>query len=491
MSASIRHGLLVFVAVLLAQAAWTLAVPPFRGSDEFDHAFRAASVASGEWLPTESAAEGRGWLVSVPRGLATAARGQCEALRYTGEDNCRPQPAPEGAADVRIASAAGTYNPAYYTLIGWAAKPFDGTDALYVMRACSALLCALMIAASSAALWATRARWAGLSLLAAMSPVVIYSTIVVAPNGLEIAAGLGVWSAILALDRLGDAGSRGWVVALGVTCAAVLLNLRMLGPVWLALIVATALTFTGWRSALRAVARQRALSLAAASTLAVSAAIGVGWTIGSGLLVQGADDTDLVGTGGPRLEVLSHLPVWTLQMVAAFPFRDQPAPAVVYPLVLLVLAALLAAAVRHAPARRRFALCAGVVAALASPVVLTLLTMGSQGVIWQGRYALPFVVGLPVMAGLVLDEARWRPSDRRFLVLLCFVMLLLAHCVSVVSVLARELGREVSVGDAGWFHTTWLPAPALLMLGYGLLFLLGWESQRGTRSSEPERSMVP
>src|SRR4051812_17846045 len=44
-----RVAALVLLATLLAQAAWILAVPPFRGMDEFDHAFRAAGVASGQW----------------------------------------------------------------------------------------------------------------------------------------------------------------------------------------------------------------------------------------------------------------------------------------------------------------------------------------------------------------------------------------------------------------------------------------------------------
>lgn len=50
-----RFAFLVFLGALLMQAAWIVAVPPFRGSDEFDHAYRAASVADGAWMPTTPA----------------------------------------------------------------------------------------------------------------------------------------------------------------------------------------------------------------------------------------------------------------------------------------------------------------------------------------------------------------------------------------------------------------------------------------------------
>ncbi|MDX6360561.1 MAG: hypothetical protein QOH37_3615, partial [Nocardioidaceae bacterium] len=39
---AVRRGAWVLLAVIIAQAAWILAAPPFRGIDEFDHAFRAA-----------------------------------------------------------------------------------------------------------------------------------------------------------------------------------------------------------------------------------------------------------------------------------------------------------------------------------------------------------------------------------------------------------------------------------------------------------------
>ena len=55
-----RLPALLVLGALVMQAAWILALPPFRGADEFDHAYRAAAVAHGEFIadagPTSRAA---------------------------------------------------------------------------------------------------------------------------------------------------------------------------------------------------------------------------------------------------------------------------------------------------------------------------------------------------------------------------------------------------------------------------------------------------
>jgi hypothetical protein len=140
---------------------------------------------------------------------------------------------------------------------------------------------------------------------------------------------------------------------------------------------------------------------------------------------------------------------------------------VVHLLVLLVLVTLLAAAVRHGarPARRAVLLSA--LLCLAVPSVLVALTLENRGGIWQGRYLLPYMVGVVMLAGLALDDARWR-SERRDRVprLLALAMLAVAHVVSVVHVQLAELDRDVSALDTGWAH----PPVAVT----GMLALAGW-----------------
>ena len=77
------------------------------------------------------------------------------------------------------------------------------------MRAMAALLCALVLAL---AVWClttwVRGTWAFVGLLVGLTPTLIYSTTLAAPNGLEMAAGVLLWSALLGLGRATGSATR-------------------------------------------------------------------------------------------------------------------------------------------------------------------------------------------------------------------------------------------------------------------------------------------
>src|SRR3954451_20163679 len=101
---------LLALSLLALQVAWILTVPPFRGIDEFDHAYRAAAVAHGQWLPRASASvHGHGDYVEVPPALVRAAEPICASYTYTNHDNC--QGADRVGSYVEVASGAARYNP--------------------------------------------------------------------------------------------------------------------------------------------------------------------------------------------------------------------------------------------------------------------------------------------------------------------------------------------------------------------------------------------
>ena len=176
--------------------------PPFRGIDEFDHAYRASSVAHGHWRSEGVPAEnGRGYVIVASRSVVDAAYLECHALRYTGPDNCSAIQ-DNGDGTVTVASAAARYHPLFYWLIGTPSMYFDGATALYVMRAVSALMCAAIVGASAfvLGLW-IRTKWPIYALLASMTPVLVYSTSIVAPNGIEMVSGILLWVTLLGLSR--------------------------------------------------------------------------------------------------------------------------------------------------------------------------------------------------------------------------------------------------------------------------------------------------
>ena len=451
----------MLLGVVLVQAAWVLAVPPFRGMDEFDHAFRAAGVASGQWRLDEEAAGHRGLLVDLPADFVAASEGQCRSLPYIESDTCDGDgPGPDGT--VRATTSAANYVPIYYWVVGTAAEPFSGAHALYAMRAASALLCALVIAVAVGCLttW-VRGPWAYVGMLVGLTPTLLYTTTVVAPNGLEMAAGLCLWTSLLGLGT-GEPDLRRerqllTAAALGVVLLA---GLRSLGPVLVVLVLVCVVALRGFRPLLEVVGRHRLL-VGTTVVLAVATTAGVFlWNQGNVAFEHGAlnDDVD------PSWTQALRWPTWILSSIGAFPYRDQPAPLAVHALVLLVMVALLVLAVRRGDGTERRAVVLAAVMCLAVPSVLVALTLQERGGVWQGRYLLPFMVGVVVLAGLVLDRARWRGPT-----LVAVGMLAVAQVISVVHVQLTELDRDVSAQDPGWSHPPTAVTGLLVLLGCAVL----------------------
>lgn len=464
MNRTTRQAFVLLVGILFAQAAWVMAVAPFRGIDEFDHAFRAAGVASGDWLLKEAPEDGRGLLVTVPVELAASARAQCEQLAYTLPDNCRPvETKPDGS--VVIATGAATYHPAYYFVVGLPASIFDGTTSLYAMRATSALLCAVGIAWASACVIRPGRSKTALGFLVATSPMLLFSTSIVAPNGLEMVAGLLLWCSLLRLVDETEEPWRALPVVAAVSAGCALAVLRPLGPLWISLIVVVVALFTG-RAALTRTWRRRSRGwLLIGGAWALSVVTSISWTLLAGFARQsgGGDEPPDDVTFEPVIASVQ----WVLQLIGAFPYRDQPAPLPVYTLGLLVALTLVWLGLRWAERTgERLAVILAAMFTVAVPMLFTYATMAQLDVIWQGRYSLPFAVGIPLLCGTVLDRSSWAPREGDRLVLLGGALLAVAHVMSVVRVLTQELDNPVSAADPNWVEA----GP----LGIGLTMTTAW-----------------
>ncbi|WP_170286103.1 DUF2142 domain-containing protein [Nocardioides rubriscoriae] len=443
--------LVCVVGLLLLQSAWVLAVPPFAASDEFDHVYRATSVARGHLLSETAASDGRGGLVVVPRDVVAAAAAECSSLAYTGPDNCRSAGS-AGQDDVYVGSGASTYNPVFYGVLGTIARPFHGTTVLYVMRIVGAVLCTAFLGFAAWAL--PRSPWHRLALVVALSPVLVFSTTVAAPNGIEMAAGVALWAALLRLAD-DDPPPRPGLLVWGATLATcVLLTVRLLGPLFVLLILGTMALHPRAGSIARRLVADRRRVVSVVSVTAAAAAASLWWIIEAGQ----TDASTERGPGSGDLRLLDPV-VWAAQTIAAFPFRDQPGPAVVYVVVATLVVTLGVGALVTGTARDRALLVAVGAVVLLGPLVLTLLTRDSQGVIWQGRYGLPYAVGMVLLCGAVLARAQaWHLG--RAAVAAAGLALAIGSAASVLKVRAGELARPSSAGNAEW----WVHSPALLVV---------------------------
>jgi hypothetical protein len=119
--------------------------------------------------------------------------------------------------------------------------------------------------------------------------------------------------------------------------------------------------------------------------------------------------------------------------------------------------------------RQRLVIVLLAVAALLLPFVVTVLTWRSDGLIWQGRYSMPFVVGLPIVAGTAIRGPRFQAAVKGRAVSAAVtgvvVLSLLTQFVALYGAL-----RRFSVGPTGPLdlvflsRTRWtppLPAPVI------------------------------
>jgi hypothetical protein len=461
----LKRASLVALGLLLMQLAWILAVPPFQAADEFDHAYRAAAVARGEWRMAEKGPEtGHGNIVTAPIDIVEAARPVCESYDYTGPVNCQGADR-VGDGLILVQSGAATYNPLFYWLIGTPARAFSGADALYAMRVAGALLSTLLIfLAAACALAGSRSVWPTLGLAVALTPVAVFSTAMAAPNGIEIVAAVAVWCGLLRIvqDRDHVPLATVTVVAGGVVLAVV----RLMGPIWLALVVLACVALARREAYADLWNRHRRLMFGAVAVVAAALLFSAWWILsaGQGSVVTGgpeaASNADPVGNS------LERMPLWVLQSIAAFPTKSDSAPLIVYAFGFIAFAQLMVLAWRYLSPRARMSIAAVAVLAIAVGLLVSIATYAKVGDFWQGRYGLPLAAGMPLIAGFGIDGLRDLVRLERPVALSASVLLCLGATISVVSVQHQQLGSSALAHSAEWrSHPLWLLA---------LLTVAGW-----------------
>lgn len=487
--------LLVLSGVLLIELAWSLVVPPFRGLDEHDHAYRADSVASGAWRPDGRPAEnGGGGLVPVRSTVVEAAKPVCEYLPYPGPDNCRAVATTSDPDRVLVASSAFNYNPVFYGVVGSAALPFDGVTALLAMRAAAGLICAVLIAL---AFLLCRVHFAGPWMAAGMAivltPTTTYSLMVAAPNGLELAAAVLAWVALLAIANKirGSDYVPVHLFALAVMGLATIATLRSIGPLWVTVIVLITAVHVPAQKLRSAVVSRPGAYLVSTGVVVTACLGGIGWTLTSGTNDPG--DGGGGGSDAPWSKLFGFLIVWVMQIVGVFPTRNEFAPVMVYVLALAAGGLLVLVGVRYAARRLRLAMALVLLGSICIPAGLTLITYEELGYVWQGRYGWPLSMGLPLVAGWALAASpRSPPVLLRLLPLVCFACVAGATAIGQVAVLQNELRKIPGEYDPDWTAPHAFVVAALTFVGFGLLvFVMRAERPRLPSPVPKQRSAWP
>lgn len=459
------------LAALVVAVASSLLTPLMALPDEPAHAVHAVAVAHGT-LVGEDAVEtdaATGWTrtetaVEVPAAYAALpAVPTCFAFAPTQPADCAPPVESSAGPDVTARTTVGTYAPAWYAAVGWPSQVLPPPAALYAMRWLAAAGFAVLLGVAVASLWRTGARgWGMVGLVMAVPPVAVHLAGGLNPSGTEIAAGVALWAASLELLRCppSRAAVARWTVA-GVVVAAV----RPLGPAIAVGVPVVAWMLLGSAPARRRLADDGAVRGGAVVVVATSL-LALGWSLWRGTLsaFSGFPDADAT-VGSVVRRSLGLLPERLAEMVGVLGWSDVSLPRVLVAGWLLAVGVLVVAALRGSDRRFQLVLVLLAVGVVALPVAADLRSVQDIGFVWQGRYTLPMAVGLPLVAGAVLDERPPSGVATRWSVAV-LALLVVGHLVALLAV-ARRFG---SGADAAWTRSldpmSWsppVPVPVLVL----------------------------
>ena len=398
-STSARAFAVTLAGITLIQVAWAVALPLWRGPDEIEHVKRASGVAMGEILADSVTEVGT---VIVDRDVAAAQRDACLALHSDFDPTiCDPvTDVPAGTLsntdETAMRSSAARYNPAWYVLVVPASWLFEGSDAAWGMRAISGIACAIVLT------WAVtlhrasgNGRAADTSVMLCVTPAVVFASIVAAPNGLHLASAVLFWVALLAST---PSPPRTWALCTG---AAMMSLTHALGVFWVICAVLVVVLLRGSKS-LTQMKRELLMSPGALAIVLGAHAFTIAWVV----IARTNTPTggDVLADSTKQIPALAHGLVWVMQLVGTMPFRFGLLWPVVYVLWGFAFATFMWRAVTRADARQRLAMATVVTVGSAIPVVATLLTYEDFGYAWQGRYELPLLFALPLLAGGVVSR---------------------------------------------------------------------------------------
>lgn len=507
----------LWVALFVVVSCWILGTPRSGGPDEPSHMVAATALMSGQF-------EGRVFTTNLgARAFEVPAMvGEpdpaCWAMRPAKPVSCAGVPTSDD--QIFRLTTSHTYPPWAYVLPGLVAQVASPSNHAYLARLADALVPLVLLGASLSFL--RGAGRAGPALLVGLTPIAWFTFGTVNPSGVAIAGGAALLVALIGRrDRVN--------VALAVAGWAALVLARRDGPIFATLIVLVASAVRGhppsaWWAMLGRIPRivvvasvvfavawavvrgdRTAEVVAAAAPLGLigadvawrgwtrSAAEGR-WAIAGGLVAGAAVVLALISIFRPRGFVPLHVRLIVgatdehlEALVGVLGWLDTPSPQFVVLLYWALIGGLVLAALVDEP--RSALLGAGAIVSLV--VVAWVLEFGQgtiTGTYWQGRYSLPFAVGLPLIA--VWRTGRSLPRRFDLALVSCFVVIVNGGFIAAQ--------QRWAVGVFGswkpWTWDTWgAPFSPLLLVAIhlagtcalALVVLRAAEVPAGGREPEP------
>jgi len=395
-----------FLVFVVVGVAWSLAQPVLSGADEPGHVIHAEAVWSGQIIPpisSEALTQGESSypLVSVPANgsycfLDAASPAGCDHLSLRGP-----------TSQQRTPIYVGREPPLPLLLVGLPIAINPDRLGLYLSRFLVTAFAAGFLA-TSVALAVSRRRpflLAGVVLAATPSAVAAFG--VLGTSYLEIGAASLLWVSIALV--IGDEPLSRRLIALTTFAALTLVVSRPISFVYFTL-AGLALVVAEGPARLRAMTQVRAFRVGSAMSLLA--------LLGALAWYRFAE-----APFNPKYLVANHLPIiqsWsgriltalgtaqnnTIQSIGSVGHNEYKGPWWVVLGWIALSAAVVGVGLLFATRRRTLAVAGLFVALLGLPIVSQSITLPNTSVYWQGRYDIPTLAGVLILAASTLD-AHW------------------------------------------------------------------------------------
>jgi hypothetical protein len=475
-----RLWLIAFVGFFLLHAGWAFAAPFNGPPDERAHALRAAAVGHGEVVAENPLVQ------RVPRSLVPD-QYNCFPMQVTVPASCAGEPGGDETLGIQLVAAA-SYNPVYYAVLGWPVAVWpDWTGILLARLLTGAAIAALLACAVVAACHWIRHRAVLAGVLVAATPMLAHLGGAINPNGVEIAAGIALFTGLIPVLREPRDGVNRAAVALVGVSASVLVTVRPLGVMWLGIIVLATLVGTS-RTRLRVLIRARVVH-AWSAVVAVAIVAAFAWNAIATPLGITHGDLGLTPKEVLRIAVLDQWPNVANQLVGVTGFSELLQPRLIYVAWFMAAGLLILGGFAFGGRVDRFRTAFLFAATFFPLLAFELLRANASGWFSQGRYFLPAAVGLPILGAYTLAHSGVSPVQFRSLTRTLAVLLVPIHLV----VLAYTMTRwQSGLAILNPLKGSWLPplGPELPLAlgGLAVLVLIGmywWASRVPAESADP------
>lgn len=447
---------------------WAITNPPFAAPDETQHYIRALGIRTdvtlagpriaytGPFMSTERATEWRRKLTRAatvpplmsPEGL------DCETFQPDVTPRCADSVIPNPATIVQDTDV-GSYPPLPYLLPAAATALGDeATSAARWGRLASLLLWLALISSAVWMLWDRRTGGVSLvGLVIALTPTAVFIGSSLNNSGIEIAASIAFFSALLRLSRDLDDGRRaGWGVA--ALSGAILVLSRSLGFVWLACGLAIFALLAG-RVQLRAtVVRHTSGVMTVGGVLTIAVALAASWELAYGPRVG----VMLLPSLPALHDGVSQLRYALEAVVGKFGYEDVRLGTIGFLLWATMAVALVVMAARFANQRERWTLLLASSTMVVVPVYIYAAVTSHQGISTQGRHLLPLAIIMPLLSAEILRRHA-NEYNRGWWVALLPVHSAMAVSIQLWAWLVNSHRYAVGAHGPWWFHThaDWSP----------------------------------